>query len=265
MKNLAQVAAPILLLATAACDQTQRGAELSNLVELTGRQEVTQLVERGEGRACAHDVVLNDIRKVATHNLIFSEEETWNGGWSRTSVEKFNNSFKSQLDRIVLNAHDPNASLVSCSAEHTASIDGKSFSTSIDYTVRLTVDREPFIELTDTQQLKNSAWSAQHLFYCEQIYPDQVQRHGTPYALVCTLHELERVPHANMRLSATQNAKGTMIDQQVRDFDRSLVELPPNSSGTASIASSSNGPVSSGEHRISPRQDAPTNRPINGN
>lgn len=253
MKNLAQIAAPILLTAIAACDQTQIATESSKPVELTADQEVSQLVERGEGRACAHDAVLNDIRQLATQDLSFSQDDAWNGGWSETSISKFESAFKSQFDRIVLNAHDPTAALVSCSAEYTASIDGESFSTSIDYMVRLTVDREPLIEMTDVSQLKYSARRAQHLFYCEQIYPEQVQRHGTPYAIVCTLDELERVPASSLRKSATHKPAETTIDHPVRDVDRRPLKKTSGPSDLGAVSSQPNDSSFRSEHRPTPR------------
>lgn len=198
MIKLRSVIQPLLLIMVVACDQSHSRMDTANPAleqANTARSaaELVRSVKRGNGRACNHPNVISHIKLAATGELTFPPDVAWNGGWTSEFTQDFHNNFNGDVSRVVLNAHDAGASSVSCSALYTATINGFWANTPIDYNIQISVDQEPIIEILNTRQLTTAAGQAKHQYYCENIYPEQVQQHGTPYALICTLEELQRV------------------------------------------------------------------------
>ena len=189
-------------------------------------------VKRGDGAACGHQMVLEHIGLLATGQLTYSDENDWNGGWTPAQIQDFGSSFVSQVTQIVRNSYDDSASRISCGALYTAATNGAWFSHPIEYDIQISVDQEPIIAVRNERQLKDTAWRAHHLYYCENIYPEQVQREGTPYGIVCTLDELRRVDRTRLERivvpAVPAESEGRddaqQRDEQARDNERKLAE-----------------------------------------
>lgn len=189
-------------------------------------------VKRGDGAACDHQMVLEHIGLLATGQLTYSDEDNWNGGWTPAHIQDFRSSFVSQVTQIVRNSYDDSASRISCGALYTAATNGAWFSHPIEYDIQISVDQEPIIAVRDERQLKETAWRAHHLYYCENIYPEQVQREGTPYGIVCTLDELRRVERTRLERAvipvvpaeSEKRNDAQQRDEQARDNERKLAE-----------------------------------------
>lgn len=137
---------------------------------------LVRLVERGQGEACADQIVLSYILSQAVRSSGLGSSD-----WTRADKAEFLGAFSSDIRSIVLNAHDPVAKSVSCAAMYYEESSSATFWTELDYDVQVTVDGGVVVRIQNFYDLQATAREAVSHYQRTELQPAIDAHHRAEY------------------------------------------------------------------------------------